>query len=103
MVVTNFTRRGRPQDRKGVDRYEKACSIMKELDVSTVCHEGIFNSISRSGDPILRNITSSSIVFEGVPEGSDPSFTVMWTILGAQRQAFICLSRFSARIIFLHS
>lgn len=82
MVVTNFTRTGRVADRKGVDRFEKACGIMSSIDVATAGHSVLFNSISRSGEPIMRNITSSSIVFEGVKEGEDPLETVMWTILG---------------------
>lgn len=82
MVVTNFTRTGRVADRKGVDRFEKACGIMSSIDVATAGHSVLFNSISRSGEPIMRNITSSSIVFEGVKEGEDPLGTVMWTILG---------------------
>ena len=82
MVVTNFTRSGRVAERKGVDRYEKACGIMKEMDVSTAGHFELFNFISRSGKPILRDITSSAIVFEGVCPGEDPGLTVAWTILG---------------------
>lgn len=82
MVVTNFTRNGRVEDRKGVDRYEKACEIMRNMEISTADHSTLFNNISRSGDPILRSITASSIVFEGVAPGEDPSRTVMWTILG---------------------
>ena len=83
MVVTNFTRTGRPEDRKGVDRYEKACSIMSSADIPTADHRVLFNRISRSGSPITRSITSSSIVFEGVAPDEDPLRTVMWTILGS--------------------
>jgi hypothetical protein len=82
MVVTNFTRRGRPEDRKGVDRFEKTCGIMASIDVSTADHKTLFNSVSRTGKPIMRDITSASVVFEGVAPGQDPSGTVMWTILG---------------------
>ena len=82
MVVTNFTRRGRPADRKGVDRFEKASGIMKGLDITTAGHKELFNSISRSGKPIIRDITSSAMVFEGVVPGEDPGLTVAWTILG---------------------
>ena len=82
MVVTNFTRSGRVADRKGVDRFEKASEIMKGLDVSTAGHIELFNNISRSGKPILRDITSSGIVFEGVLPNEDPGLTVAWTILG---------------------
>ena len=82
MVVTNFTRSGRPEDRKGVDRFEKAVEIMKGLDVSTAGHKELFNNISRSGKPIIREISASAIVFEGVLPNEDPLLTVAWTILG---------------------
>ena len=82
MVVTNFTRSGRPEDRKGVDRFEKASEIMKGIDVSTAGHYEIINLISRSGKPIMRDISSSSMVFEGVLPGEDPLQTVAWTVLG---------------------
>lgn len=83
MVVTNFTRSGRKEDRKGVDRFQKASRIMDSADVSVIDHRFLFNEISRSGKPIMRDITSSSVVFEGVPQGEDPSKTVMWTLLGS--------------------
>ncbi len=82
MVVTNFTRSGRPEDRKGVDRFEKAVGIMKGLDISTTGHKELINSISRSGRPIIREISSSAIVFEGIAPGEEPSQTVAWTVLG---------------------
>lgn len=82
MVVTNFTRTGRKDDRLGVDRWEKACDIMEGIDVSHAGHKVLFNEISRSYLPILRDISACSIVMEGVPSGSDPSETVMWTICG---------------------
>lgn len=82
MVVTNFTRTGRNKDRRGVERWERACDLMKGIDVSHAGHEVLFNEISRSYSPILRDITSCCIVMEGVPAGSDPSGSVMWTICG---------------------
>ena len=82
MVVTNFTRSGRVDERKGVDRFEKASGIIIGMDISTAGHKEIFNSISRSGKPIMRDISASAIVFEGVLPGEDPSKTVAWTILG---------------------
>ncbi len=82
MVVTNFTRSGRPEDRKGVDRFEKAVGIMKGLDISTTGHKELINSISRSGRPIIREISSSAIVFEGIAPEEEPSQTVAWTVLG---------------------
>ncbi len=82
MLVTNFTRSGRPADRKGVDRFEAASGILKGIYISTAGHYELLNGISRSGKPILRDISSSSIVFEGVVPGEDPLLTVAWTILG---------------------
>ncbi len=82
MVVTNFTRRGRKEDRRGVDRFEKASGIMASADISTVDHKFFFNGISRTGKPIMRDITSAAVVFEGVAPGENPSGTVMWTLLG---------------------
>jgi len=82
MVVTNFTRTGRKEDRKGVDRFEKASQIMQGADLKHISHEFLFNGISRSGKPILRDITSASLVFEGVKVGEDPLHSVMWTLLG---------------------
>lgn len=83
MVVTNFTRSGRKEDRKGVDRFEKASDIMSSADVATIDHRFLFNEISRTGKPIMREITSASVVFEGVSSGVDPCNTVMWTLLGS--------------------
>ena len=82
MVVTNFTRTGRPEDHKGVDRFKKTSEIMSSIDVSHADHKVLFNEISRSGAPVCRNISASSIVFEGVASGENPENTVMWTILG---------------------
>lgn len=94
-VVTNFTQTGRPEDRKGEDRYAKASVLMKNIGtyVNTsfikgrvtkrkITHKDLINKISRSGSPILRNITSACIVIEGVKEGDNPLQTVMWTALG---------------------
>lgn len=84
-VVTNFTETGRVEDRKGVDRYQVASALFAGLsaeEVAKVDHKFIFNRISRSGKPILRDITSASIVIEGVKAGADPLQTVMWTLLG---------------------
>ena len=69
-----------------MDRREKAEQIIRNYRCSETdaCFrsENLFNLISRSGAPILRNITSASIVFEGVRKGMDPKHTVMWTVLG---------------------
>ena len=66
-VVTNFTFAGRKKDRKGVDRYEKACSILSttEVPVGEWDHTFLINHISLSGAPILRDISASAIIFEG--------------------------------------
>lgn len=82
MVKTNFTRTGREKDRVGVERFDKACEIMKGVDVSTADHKVLFNEISRSYLPIMRGITSCALVVEGVPVNGNPSETVMWTICG---------------------
>lgn len=97
MVVTNFTRSGRPEDRKGVDRFEKASLIMKDIDVSTAGHKELMNSISRSGKPIMRDISASVIIFEGIAPGEDPSSTVAWTALGCPTTSvYIPLKVFSS-------
>lgn len=74
-IVTNFTWSGREADRKGVDRYEKATELLAEtcIPISEWDHDFLINKISRSGAPILRTITTASIVFEG---------DVMWASLG---------------------
>ncbi|MDY6278206.1 MAG: hypothetical protein SPL35_07315 [Bacteroidales bacterium] len=95
LVVTNFTQTGRPEDRKGVDRYEKAKKIMAGLqdnpDKALFCdHKFLINNFSRKGGPILRNITSSTIAIEGVRAGDNPLKTVMWTACGYPTAA-ICV------------
>ena len=74
-VVTNFTWQGRQEDRKGVDRYEKACKLLEEtcIPISEWDHDFLINKISRSGAPILRDITTAAVVFEG---------DTMWVSLG---------------------
>ena len=89
-VVTNFTQHGRVKDRKGVDRYEKAKTLMETAKPSGkvasdglwMDHKYLINTISRSGAPILRDITSACVVFEGVAPGQNPLHTVVWTALG---------------------
>ena len=75
MVVTNFTRTGREEDRRGVDRYRKACKILSDTDVPTESwdHNFFINAISCSGAPIMRDITSCAVIFEG---------DTMWASLG---------------------
>lgn len=74
-VVTNFTQTGRPADRRGVDRYEKACWILSETEVPVARWDHFFfvEKVSLSGEPILRDITVSVTVFEG---------DTMWTCTG---------------------
>lgn len=89
-VVTNFTQHGRVKDRKGVDRYEKARALMASekgaVPVATHGlwrdHKYLIENISRSGAPILRDITSACVVFEGAAPGENPLHTVVWTALG---------------------
>ena len=83
MVVTNFTRSGRKEDRKGEDRFEKTSEIMASAEIFTIDHKFLFNEVSRTGKPIMRDITSAAVVFEGVSSGEDPCNTVMWTLLGS--------------------
>ena len=74
-VVTNFTMTGRPEDRKGVDRYVKAHKILASsyVPMEEWDHNFLIKNISCSGKPILRDITSCAITFEG---------NIMWTALG---------------------
>lgn len=75
-VVTNFTWSGRQKDRKGVERYHKACTLLSEtcIPIDAWDHDFLINTISRSGAPILRPITIASVVFEG---------DTMWACLGS--------------------
>ncbi len=86
-VVTNFTATGRVADRKGVDRFERAGKIMcsaprTEIGRLDIDPMWLIDHVTRSGAPILRDITSASVVFEGVSKGELPLHTVMWTALG---------------------
>ena len=81
MVVTNFTRMGREAERKGVDRFERASHLIVNTP-GVRDHRLLLNLISRDGAPILRDISASSVCFEGVRPGEDPFGTVMWTVLG---------------------
>ena len=74
-VVTNFTMTGRVEDRKGVDRYKKAHKILMdtEVPIQEWDHDFFIKNISCSGAPILRDISSCAIVFEG---------NTMWASLG---------------------
>lgn len=97
-VVTNFTETGRRESRHGVDRYEKAVSIMKNSDISKLVPLDLINSISRSGLPICREISSAAIVFQGVARGGRPGETVMWTCLGWP-EATVCVPLLEAQTI----
>ena len=74
-VVTNFTWQGREADHKGVDRYQKACELLAGtcIPIAEWDHDFLINKISRSGAPILRDITTAAVVFEG---------DTMWVSLG---------------------
>ena len=63
------------EDRKGVDRYEKAMDILASTSVPIRDwdHSFFIRHISCSGEPILRRSTSCAIVFEG---------STMWAALG---------------------
>lgn len=78
-VVTNFTMTGREEDRKGVDRYIKAHKILAStyVPMQEWDHTFFIKNISCSGKPILRDITSCAVVFEG---------NVMWASLGKPDQ-----------------
>ena len=92
-VVTNFSESGRRKDYKGVERYETASEIFREILGSQpyrINHSDIINNVSRtfrgkekgSAYVIPRKMTSASIVVEGVAPGENPLHTVMWTVLG---------------------
>lgn len=103
-VVTNFSFSGRPADAQGVERYETASAIMRELSVSNITHKELVNLFSRSyrherlridlsvdlpsggvfvdQDFIPRRISSASVVVEGVAPGENPLHSVMWTLIG---------------------
>ena len=86
-VVTNFCEAGRREDYQGWDRYCIASEVMAKEFTTEVDHRFFFerlsrNTTERNGQRIPRKITSASIVIEGVPSGTDPLQTIMWTILG---------------------
>lgn len=88
-VVTNFTQSGRMEDRKGVDRYQRTIQNMSMPGFYTADdavlkwkHSWMLNRISREGRPVLRDVTTSAVVFEGVRDGEDPALTVMWGCIG---------------------
>ena len=74
-VVTNFTLTGRPEDRRGVDRYRKAHKILASTDIPPCDwdHKFFLRELSCSGAPILRDISSSAVTFEK---------DTMWVSLG---------------------
>ena len=81
MVVTNFTRMGNEAKRRGVDRFERASEMIVN-STGPRDHKQLINMIPRDGKPILRDISASTVCFEGVRPGEDPFGTVMWTVLG---------------------
>lgn len=86
-VATNFCEAGRREDYQGWERFIIASEVMENLNVGEINHVILYDSISRctkeiDGQRIPRNITSASIVFEGVKAGENPKTAIMWTILG---------------------
>ncbi|MBR1808467.1 MAG: hypothetical protein IJ776_03670 [Paludibacteraceae bacterium] len=86
-VVTNFCEAGRREDYQGWERYLIAREVMSNEFNSDADHRFFFNRLSRNttqkdGCSIPRDITSASIVIEGVKAGSNANDVVMWTILG---------------------
>lgn len=74
-VVTNFTWTGRVRDRRGEDRYRKACAILSatQVPMDRWDHDFFIRNISCSGAPILRLSTCCAMIFEG---------DTMWASLG---------------------
>lgn len=81
-IVTNFTQTGRIADRKGVDRYEKALEIYSGRPLSSWTPSDLLHAFSRSGKPILREITTSAVAIRGVEAGGRPEHSEMWVLLG---------------------
>lgn len=93
-VVTNFSINGRRNDWKGVERYNTASDIFKDMEKGSdgsfcsIDPSVIMNSLSRSykhqGDNLYipRYITSASVIIHGVREGESPRDMVLWTALG---------------------
>ncbi len=86
-VVTNFCEAGRREDYEGLERYMIATDVMQNEFTPEVDHRFFFNRMSRNtskidGISIPRDITSASIVIEGVKDGGNVKDIVMWTILG---------------------
>lgn len=107
-VITNFCESGRREDYKGYERYLTTCETMTNVPLDSkgrliIDHRYIYDNISRTyrnqktgvdatgkdysdvvayQDFVPRRITSASVVYEGVKPGTDPSKTVMWTMLG---------------------
>ena len=86
-VVTNFCESGRREDYQGWERYLIASDVMQKEFTPSADHRFFFNRLSRNtterdGCRIPRDITSASIVIEGVAKGGSPKDIVMWVILG---------------------
>lgn len=108
-VMTNFSESGPREKYEGWERYLTASAIMSEICARcegrfSLDHSDIINSFSRSyrhmllgidynvnppasgfavdQDFIPRKSTANVTVFEGVKNGENPLFTVMWTVLG---------------------
>ena len=104
-VVTNFSFAGRHEDYEGWERYQTASAIMKEAfsrerEFSAIDAINLFSRKYRhevlgvnyyqenapqyivDQDYIPRRITSAVICFQGVTEGNDPKYSIMWSALG---------------------
>ena len=104
-VVTNFSFAGRYEDYEGWERYQTASAIMKEnfshdkemtatnaIDLFSrkYRHEVLEVNYDQENAPqyivdqdfIPRRITSAVICFQGVKAGTDPKYSVMWSVLG---------------------
>ena len=104
-VVTNFSFAGRYEDYEGWERYQTASAIMqekfsREIEMTSIDAINLFSRKYRhevlgvnyyqenapkyiiDQDYIPRRITSAVICFQGVKAGSDPKYSVMWSVLG---------------------
>ncbi len=71
--IFNYFSRNYRHEYMGMDYTKNYDSMLKS---------GFFNGRVVDQDFIPRRITSAEIVIEGVKPGTDPKYTVMWTILG---------------------
>jgi hypothetical protein len=102
IIRTNYSCSGREDEGMGYIRYDNAKYLFENHQSQKFTSEWIFSSASRSyyhsvlnhdlrtlmpefaidQDYIPRNITSASIVFQGIRQGEPSERTIMWTLLG---------------------